>query len=90
MARPRKRSRNLVYFSCDIDKKPHELIKQLSRERSAELGHLVPISALVTEALWDLAEKYGKVKPDEGPSEEGAAEPAGATAAGGLHGKNLE
>ncbi len=90
MAIGKKRNPKLVHFSDYIDKDLYELIKQLSREKSAELGHLVSINALATEALWDLAEKYGKVKPDERPSEEGAAEPAGAPAAGGLHGKNLE
>ncbi len=90
MAKSKKRDPNLVRFSGDIDKDLHELIKQLSREKSAELGHMVSIGALATEALRDLAEKYGKVKPGERLSEEGAAETAGTPAAGGLQGKNQE
>ncbi len=69
MVRSRKRNPNLVRFSCDIDKDLHELIKQLGLERSLELDRQVSMRALVAEALWDLAEKYGKAKPGDRPSE---------------------
>ncbi len=61
-----------VQFSSSIDKELFRAIKRLALELSVERECRVSFRALLSEALWDLLEKYEKVAPDERPFEEGA------------------
>ncbi len=62
-------------FSSYLDPKLLVVIKRLALEESVTRNNRVPITLLLNEAFWDLAEKYGKVEPGERPHTEGEMKP---------------
>ncbi len=69
---PTRKAEQQVPISFQLDSALHQVIKRLALEKSLERNHRVSIRMLLGEALWDLAEKYGKITPDERSLKDGA------------------